>query len=185
MAVEERPPKGDLFQVTDPLLEWSDRAIHVVVGVLFLVGAVWVGVYTVSSFVHELQHGPDNFLLQAIEAINGLLLVLIILEVLGTVRSYLQEGHTSLKPFLVIGIISATRRVLAVGAETGIKKTFEDENLFRHLMIDLGVNAVVVLVLAFALFLFAKAERIDPEDMDPAAERESGDTRRERERGRP
>ncbi len=170
----ERPPRGDLFKASDPLMEWADRAIHVLVGVLFLVAAVWISAYSVKTFIHELSSGSDDFLVEAIDLINGLLLVLIILEVLGTVRSYLQEGHTSLKPFLLIGIISATRRVLAVGAESGVAKNFNSEATFRHLMIDLGVNAGVVLALAVALWFFARAER------DAAAGPDTAEERRER-----
>lgn len=170
MESVERPPRGDLFKTADPLMEWADRAVHVLVGVLFLIAAVWIGVYSVKTFIHELSSGGDDFLVQAIDLNNGLLLVLIILEVLGTVRSYLQEGHTSLKPFLVIGIISATRRVLAVGAESGVAKNFTTESTFRHLMIDLSVNAAVVLALALALWFFARAERDDASGLDTPEE---------------
>src|SRR6185437_14890617 len=172
VAKQERASRADLFKLTDPPMEWADRAIHVIVGVLFIVVSVWIALYAIREF-HDAVGSPappngdaENFLQQAITLINSLLLVLIILEVLGTVRSFLQDGHTSLKPFLVIGIISATRRILAVGAETGVQKTFENETLFRHLMIDLGVNAAVVLALALALWFFARAERDDAAGLD-------------------
>jgi uncharacterized membrane protein (DUF373 family) len=170
MEKPELPSRGDLFRTADPLIEWTDRAIHVFVGVLFLVAAVWIGIYAVKTFLHELSSGSDDFLVEAIDLINSLLLVLIILEVLGTVRSYLQEGHTSLKPFLVIGIISATRRILAVGAESGVAKNFSSETTFQHLMIDLGVNAAVVLALALALWFFARAQRDDAAGLDSTEE---------------
>jgi uncharacterized membrane protein (DUF373 family) len=85
------------------------------IAVLFLAAAVAMGVYSVITFF---QHINDDFPLDIITSINDLLLVLIILEVLGTVRSYLVTGTTSLTPFLYIGIISATRRILAIGAAT-------------------------------------------------------------------
>ena len=90
--------------------------------------------------------------------INGLLLVLIILEVLGTVRSYLTTGATSLKPFLYIGIISATRRILSIGAQTTLGEA-TNTTAFNHQMIDLGANGGIVLALAVALFLFGLHER--------------------------
>ena len=74
-----------------------------------------MGGYSLVTFFKNLN---DDFPLDVITFVNDLLLVLIILEVLGTVRSYLANGETTLRPFLYIGIISATRRILAIGART-------------------------------------------------------------------
>jgi hypothetical protein len=43
-----------------------------------------------------------------------------IMEVLRTVLSYLQERAKSLQPFLFIAAISATRRILAIGAQMSV-----------------------------------------------------------------
>jgi hypothetical protein len=48
---------------------------------------------------------------------------MIIMEVLRTVISYLQERGTSLQPFLFIAAISATRRILAIGAQMSVAHT--------------------------------------------------------------
>src|SRR5205814_8544919 len=133
-------------------LEHADRALYILVAVLFLVAAVAMGGYSLVTFIQNL--GGD-FPLGVITFVNDLLLVLIILEVLGTVRSYLAHGETTLTPFLYIGIISATRRILAIGARTTLGEV-TSETTFRHLMIDLGVNGAVVLALGIALYLFAK-----------------------------
>ena len=142
----------------------ADRVVYVLVAVLFLGAAVAMGCYAVGTFVRDLR---GDFTLDLITFINDLLLVLIILEVLGTVRSYLERGTTSLEPFLYIGTISATRRILAIGAQTTLKGE-ADETTFRHLMIDLGVNGAVVLALAIALFLFTRHR-------NPVAEGEGAD----------
>ncbi len=107
------------------------------------------------ALVTFFQHIGEDFPLQLVTFINDLLLVLIILEVLGTVRSYLDTGTTSLKPFLYIGIISATRRILAIGAQTTLGAAPSDSG-FQHLMIDLAINGLVVLALSVALFLFGR-----------------------------
>jgi uncharacterized membrane protein (DUF373 family) len=152
--VTETPPEGDrkaLASVAYSALERADRAVYVAVGVLFLAAAVAMVAYSVEVFF---RHIDDEFPLRLITFINDLLLVLIILEVLGTVRSYLKDGTTSLAPFLYIGIISATRRILAIGAQTTLGETGSEP--FSHFMIDLGVNGAVVLALAVALFLLTR-----------------------------
>ena len=148
-------PRDRLSRLAVPGLEMADRAIYALVGFLFLLAALGMGIYSCVTFVQNLQ---DDFPLDLITFINDLLLVLIILEVLGTVRSYLETSTTSLEPFLYIGIISATRRILAIGAQTTLGEVKNES--FNHLMIDLGVNGGVVLALAVALFLFGRRPRV-------------------------
>ena len=154
MAPKPLSPR-EFRKVADTWLDWGDRVVYILVAILFLAAAVAMGVYAVVNF---LQHYHEGFPEQLIVFINALLLVLIIMEVLGTVRSYLTTGETSLRPFLYIGIISATRRILAIGAQTTLGEVVS-ETAFRHFMIDLGVNAAVVLALALALFLFGREAR--------------------------
>ncbi len=155
-----------LKRITETWLERADVAVYVMIAVLFLLAAMAMGVYSVVTFF---QHINDDFPLDIITSINDLLLVLIILEVLGTVRSYLVTGTTSLTPFLYIGIISATRRILAIGAATTLGEA-TSETAFHHQMIDLGANGGVVLALAIALFLFSRQRPVAPaaeDDKEP------------------
>jgi uncharacterized membrane protein (DUF373 family) len=151
-----------LKRITETWLERADVAVYVMIAVLFLAAAMAMGVYSVVTFF---QHINDDFPLDIVTSINDLLLVLIILEVLGTVRSYLVTGTTSLTPFLYIGIISATRRILAIGAATTLGEA-TSETAFHHQMIDLGANGGVVLALAIALFLFSRQRPIAPDRGD-------------------
>jgi uncharacterized membrane protein (DUF373 family) len=166
---ERRHPHWQIRRLVEPLLEWADGALYAGVALLFLAAAVALCIYAVISFI---QHLGNDFPIDVIAFINDLLLVLIILEVVGTVRSYMETGTTSLRPFLYIGIISATRRILAIGAQSTFGE-HASETAFRHLMIDLGVNGAVVLALAAALYLFGREQRGNAIERGPdgAAER--------------
>jgi uncharacterized membrane protein (DUF373 family) len=129
-------------------LEHADWLVYSLIAMLFLAAAVAMTIYSVATFVA----GQQDFPFRLVIFVNDLLLVLIIMEVLGTVRTYLAKGHTSLHPFLYIGIISATRRILAIGAEATLGSPVGAD--FGREMVELGVNAGVVLALAIALFLF-------------------------------
>src|SRR5579871_224850 len=98
----------------NPLLEWADIAIYASIAILFFALAAIFGVYSVVTFIQHYSEG--NFAQVVSDSITNLLLVLIILELIGTIRSNLTHGETSLKPFLYIGIISALRRILEIGA---------------------------------------------------------------------
>ena len=101
-----------------PILESADALVYALVAFVFLLAAFGMMGYSVKSF-------PDNvdqqgFPLAIIALINDLLLVMIITEVLRTVLSYLAEKGSSLRPFLFIAAISATRRILAIGARMSL-----------------------------------------------------------------
>ncbi len=79
-----------------------------------------------------------------VSLISDLLLVVIIMEVLGTVIHYLKSHVTSLRPFLFIGIISATRGILLIGAKLTVG---------TNDMIELAVSAGVILALGIPIKL--------------------------------
>lgn len=94
------------------------------------------------------------------------LLVLIIMEVLGTVTHYLKSHETSLRPFLFIGIVSATRSILSIGAKLSVGQ--ESTNTltpgFESAMIELGVSALVILALGITLKLLGRLVEDDSDD---------------------
>ena len=145
-----------------PLLEGADALVYTLVGLVFLMAAFGMLAYSAISF-------PDNvnqqgFPLAIITLVNDLLLVMIITEVLRTVLSYLAEKGTSLRPFLFIAAISATRRILAIGARMSLAQDQLEPGPFQQAMIDLSVNAAVILAIAIALSLLTRRGASATED---------------------
>ena len=139
-----------------PFLEGADALVYFLVAVVFFLAALGMLGYSVIAFFQENQQ--DGFPLAIITLINDLLLVMIIMEVLRTVLSYLAERGSSLRPFLFIAAISATRRILAIGAQMSISGQTLNAEHFQEAMIDLGVNAGAILAIAVALFLLSRGE---------------------------
>jgi uncharacterized membrane protein (DUF373 family) len=137
-----------------PLLEGVDSLIYALTGVVFLVAAIGMLVYSVLEFPAAYEH--VGFPLAIVEMINDLLLVMIIMEVLRTVLSYLEERGGSLQPFLFIAAISATRRILAIGAQMSVAGESITADHFQQAMTDLIVNAGAIVAIAIALFLLAR-----------------------------
>jgi uncharacterized membrane protein (DUF373 family) len=163
-------------------LEAGESVIYLLVGACFLAAAALSLVFSILSFSASvlsfvsaigtvLQAGPapsphtEDGALAIINFVSNLLLTLIILEVMGTVVRYLQSRATSLKPFLIIGIISATRGVLAVGARlsiSGVTEATTEE--FRRLMVELVINAAVIIALGVTLWLIGRRFGDEVED---------------------
>jgi uncharacterized membrane protein (DUF373 family) len=134
-----------------PMLEAGDAVVYALVGVVFFVAALGMLGYSVFAFPGNLRE--SGFGLAVVGLVNDLLLVMIIMEVLRTVLSYLQERGSSLQPFLFIAAISATRRILAIGAQMSVAGETLVPEKFRETMFDLGANAGAILVIAVALYL--------------------------------
>lgn len=165
-------------------LESSDSFVYALVGASFLIGALFSLCYSIIKFVSTLMAsaGPNWYDIfnkstgtttgtALINFVSDLLLTLIIMEVLGTVVHYLRTRATSLKPFLFIGIISATRGVLAVGARLSVADFQQlasgSGTEFRYSMIELGVNAGVIIALGLALRLIGRFLEDEPQGPDP------------------
>ncbi len=145
-----------------PKLESADAIVYALVGLVFLAAALGMLGYTVYAFPSDLR--TSGFALAIVTLINDLLLVMIIMEVLRTVISYLKEHGTSLQPFLFIAAISATRRILAIGAQMSVAGETLSPEKFRHAMLDLVANAGAILAIALALYLLRRPgtrERFD------------------------
>ncbi len=166
-------------------LESTDSLVYALVGASFLIAALVSLCYSIIKFALSLGNvegatftdiftsaGTGTAL---INFVSDLLLTLIIMEVLGTVVHYLRTRATSLKPFLFIGIISATRGVLAVGARLSVAdfQQLSSGNAaeFRYSMIELGVNAGVIIALGLALRLIGRfLDEPAPEEEESLAE---------------
>jgi uncharacterized membrane protein (DUF373 family) len=131
------------------LIEMLDTTIYLLIAGVFIAGAAATLGYTIFGFA---THVSSGFPQAVVALINDLLLVMIMMEVLKTILSYLDDHAISLRPFLFIGIISATRRVLTVGAAVAIETNIDHDKLWIHLD-DLLVNAGVILALAIAIRL--------------------------------
>jgi uncharacterized membrane protein (DUF373 family) len=105
--------------------------------------------------------------------IDRLLVVLMLVEILHTVHVSVRSGVLTCEPFLVVGLIASIRRVLVITLESSQAVVHSDisdiaERLFRTSMIELGVLAVLILVMVASIYLLRRAP-------EAVAEFETGD----------
>jgi len=133
--------------------EGMEDIFHVVLG-LFLFGiALAALVFSVIRVFTTSPFFPGGM----IQAINDILFIVIILEILRTVIARYTDGVFQLQNFLIIGIISAVRHILTVGASLtlGAEKPRE---AFDRAVIELGISSAIVVALVFAIFLSKTAD---------------------------
>lgn len=145
MAPRE-PIKTGLTELLRKFLIRADIVFHVTAAVLLLAACGLILYYAALNLL-------EPSLGAVIHLINDVLLALIILELLWTVVRFLKKQKFLLSPFLAIGIIAAIRRLLLIEAQTSFMEHVPVEKLY-----EIGLSAVVVLVLMFAYYLSSKTE---------------------------
>ena len=134
----------------------AEDAVHYAVALLLIGLAAMVLWNTVGALLKD-----NPFATRVIDGINGVLFVVIVMELLHTVLTHFDRAGFQLKPFLIIGIISAVRHILTIGARLTLAGELTGV-AFQHAQVELGVNSGVVLGLIIGLLLVNLAERIGP-----------------------
>ena len=93
-----------------------------------------------------------------IQGVNDILFIVIILEILRTVISRFTDGVYQLDKFLIIGVIAAVRHILTVGASLTLESGKSD-TAFERAIFEMGLNALIVVALVFAIFMSKSAHR--------------------------
>jgi hypothetical protein len=98
---------------------------------------------------------------QTLRVLNELLIVLMLAEILHTVRISIRSHVLVTEPFLVVGLIASIRRILVISLEMATlgKETVwtsDSAVLFRNSMIELGLLSFLVLVLVFSIMLLRR-----------------------------
>lgn len=171
-ARNSHEPNHPIVAISSRFLDEGDSFIYAIVGLCFFLGAIFTLAYSFWDFGSTMLHidytkelisipgsselaSPQSLVASGIiKLVSDLLLVLIIMEVLGTVIHYLKAHATSLRPFLFIGIVSATRGILSIGARLSVKEVTGPA--FTNAMIELAVSGGVILALGITLKLLGK-----------------------------
>lgn len=141
--------KASLTEIFRKFLVTFDILFHLIAAVLLLVACAFILYY---AFLNVLKPSRSSI----IALVNDVLLALIILELLWTVIRFLKKQRFSLGPFLAIGIIAAVRRILLIEAQTSLMKSIPHEKLY-----EIGLSAVVVIILMVAYYLSVKAQKLE------------------------
>lgn len=140
--------------------EWISRqftrvedVVYVGLGILLALSAASLMVVATIGFGRSVFSG--SFPAGAIDLLDRILLVLMIVELLYTVQVSFREHTLIPEPFLIVGLIAATRRILVLTAEfTGLMD--KPEAAFRNAMIELGLLTVLVVAMVVSLVLLRK-----------------------------
>jgi phosphate starvation-inducible membrane PsiE len=138
-----------------------EDVVYVGLAILLSVGAVALLVEGGVAFGRQLVAGPMQA--PVIDLLDRVLLVVMLVELLYTVQVSFREHTLVPEPFLIVGLIAATRRILVVTAEFA-KLAQEGGAVFLHAMLELGLLTAMVLSFVVALVLLRKRSALAAAD---------------------
>jgi len=139
--------------------------IYVGLGLLLAGVAMALLITEITYFIQYIYAGvlSENIVM----LLDRVLLIIIFVEVLYTVQVSFRQHVLQPGPFLVVGLIAVTRRILVLTAELP-KMAKENETLLHNAIIELAMLTVLILALVTSLRF------IRPSDVKSAAEETVG-----------
>lgn len=128
----------------------------IVASLVGLAGIVLVR--TFDDFVTSSAAFPDS----VVPAVDGILVVIILLDIVQTVFRHLRSAEFPVRPFLVIGILAGVREILSASAHLTLVADLSSR-AYTENVVELGVGVGVVVALLAGLLFF---DRSRPHDAD-------------------
>jgi uncharacterized membrane protein (DUF373 family) len=137
-------------------LEHAQDFVSVAVGVVLIVLAATLAVSGVVSFAEDVQ--KHTVATAAINLLDRVLLVLILVEIVHTVVLSLRAHRLAAQPFIVVGLVAVIRRILFL---------LSNQNVIPTAELALLIGMVVAFVAAYLAVSYF--EKPDPEDASSPA----------------
>jgi uncharacterized membrane protein (DUF373 family) len=139
-------------------LEHAQDLVTVAVGVVLIVLAAILAVSGVVSFVEDLRNHTMST--AAINLLDRVLLVLILVEIVHTVVLSLRAHRLAAQPFIVVGLVAVIRRILFL---------LSNENTIPTAELALLIGMVVAFVAAYLAVSYFEKTGLDEESSLPRA----------------
>ena len=156
----EHTESGRLLRTSTNAFLHVEHWLYVALGAILSVTAIMaLGLVVVTLWNGALNLGGGDTMLVSIDR---LLFVLMLAEILHTVRVSIGSGTLNCEPFLIVGLIASIRRVLVITLESSRSTPAgpnAEPNLaaFQSSMIELGVLAVLILTMVISIYLLRRA----------------------------
>ena len=151
-------------QLADRAFQHIETFAYVVLGLLLAIAAL-IGIADSGlALLKAVESFGDAEAL--VIAIDGLLFVLMVVEILHTVRASFRSGTLICEPFLIVGLIASIRRVLVITLESSQvnqpgKWSPDSETILHATMLELAVLGALIFIMVVSIYLLRKSDRHD------------------------
>ena len=142
----ERSTEWGIINKISTWLVYLDDIILILVMFGIIGVAVLLTIEAASDFIYYTEHSISHIT-------SDLMFVLIIMELFRQVLRQLTRHIFSLNPFFFIGIIASIRGILLTQMKLAM-----GEAAWKEGIMQLGMHAVIVLILAISYFFYSRIE---------------------------
>ena len=160
-AEQNRPPGSQGGKWADQSFIKVESVTYFVLGVLLTLAVVKGLADAGSGLLDSVRVHSDTGAL--IFAIDRMLLVLMIVEILHTVGVSFRSHSLTAEPFLVVGLIASIRRMLVITLESSqvgqaSRLAPDGRALLNATMLELAVLGFLILVMVISIFLLRRSK---------------------------
>lgn len=135
-------------------LAYGEDAIYLITGGLLAVTGAVILVSTGGIFYSAVREGAVFD--RAIEILDALLLVLMIVEILHTIRVSIVKHALIAEPFLIVALIAGVRRVLILTVEAA-RFLPNQPDQFERVLMELGLLTIYFVVIVGSIALLRRS----------------------------
>ena len=155
--------KGRVIRLSTDLFLHIELVVYVALGALLSITAL----LTLASAALLLLEGMRDW--SSTSAIflivDRLMFVLMLIEILHTVRGSVRSGALTPEPFLIIGLIASIRNVLVItlkssGMTAESVRSVEGETLFRSSIVELAVLGALILIFVISIYMLRRGRAL-------------------------
>jgi uncharacterized membrane protein (DUF373 family) len=157
-AEQGRPAPRPAVAASIWALEHAQDFVTVAVGVVLIALAATLAVSGVVGFVEDVR--SQTMVTAAINLLDRVLLVLILVEIVHTVVLSLRAHRLAAQPFIVVGLVAVIRRILFL---------LSNENTIPTAELALLIGMVVAFVAAYLAVGYLEKPGLDDESSLPRA----------------
>lgn len=151
------PARGEVLA---RLLGLAEDAVYILTAVILVAASVYALVSAAAGLLAAAV-AREAGTQAALGALDQLLVALIFVELFYTVRLSIREHELAVEPFIAVALIATVRRIIVITAEE--QRVVEgDPEAFQRLLLELGILAVLILVLAGAMLLLQRRRSGEP-----------------------
>lgn len=159
LETESTLPEGPAARLASASFHRIEQVLYIALGVVLSLTAL----LALAGATRLLLRGVADWTetQSVFEIMDRLLFVLMLVEILYTVRASIRTGGLSSEPFLIVGLIACIRRILVLSLESSdVTKaeswTAAKSELFHAAMLELGVLSGMVVVMVGAIYVIRR-----------------------------
>jgi len=138
--------------------------LNILIAYILLVTGFLLTLYTCADVAMEFQAGK-NVMDITIKLVHHLLLIMIILEILWTLKNYIRTQKLSVEAFIIIAIISSVRKILVASASVSALPSAHSGSIISSLMAEVMIETAVIFLMVVAIYVLRKS-RVLIQDLD-------------------